>query len=63
MIDLLISVIFLLTYVALMRWVLPRFGVPTCLSGSCGVVPRRKRTKEQESEHASSGCGKATPER
>lgn len=29
MIDLLRLLIFLLAYVALMRWVLPRFGVPT----------------------------------
>jgi len=25
---------------ALFRWVLPAVGVPTCLSGTCGTVPR-----------------------
>jgi hypothetical protein len=62
MIDLLKLVIFLLGYVVLMRWVLPRLGVPTCLSGPCGGAAQRKRSMEQESEHASSGCCKPTPE-
>jgi len=33
--------IFLLAYIVLMRWVLPRLGVPTWLSGQCNAAGRR----------------------
>jgi hypothetical protein len=31
---------FLAVWFVLNRWVLPLFGVPTCMSGSCGVDRR-----------------------
>jgi len=31
---------FLVFWFALNRWILPRFGVPTCMSGACGVDRR-----------------------
>ena len=30
---------FLLAWIVLNRWVLPWFGVPTCMSGACSVTP------------------------
>lgn len=38
-------VLFVLGYVALMRWVLPALGVPTCMSGACRV-PQARTPKE-----------------
>ena len=61
--DLTKLLFFLLGYVVLMKWLLPWFGVPTCMSGACNVAARRKRGIEQESELASSRPGKPTPER
>jgi hypothetical protein len=59
--DLLRLILFLLGYVVLMKWVLPRLGVPTCLSGACAVPARPKQSVERESELASNS--KPTPER
>ena len=61
--DLTRLLFFLLGYVVLMKWLLPWLGVPTCMSGSCNVAARRKRTTEQESEEASHRIGKPNPER
>ena len=30
----------LVAWIALNRWILPRFGVPTCMSGCCGAQRR-----------------------
>lgn len=35
----------------LMRWVLPAIGIPTCMSGACGL-PRPEPRKEKNSESA-----------
>jgi hypothetical protein len=40
--------LFVGAYVVLMRWVLPRFGIRTCLSGQCGVIPRTGHSPENE---------------
>ncbi len=36
-------VLFIALYIVVMRWVLPKFGVPTCLSNSCGIAERREK--------------------
>ena len=33
----------LAAYVVLMRRVLPKLGIPTCMSGSCAIAPRREK--------------------
>lgn len=39
---------FLVFWVVLNRWVLPWFGVATCMSGACGVDPRRAAVHRSE---------------
>jgi hypothetical protein len=46
-------VVFVGVYAALMKWVLPRFGVPTCMSSSC-VGFRRTNDSEQQPQEAES---------
>lgn len=36
--DLLLPLAVLLAWIVLNRWVLPWFGVPTCMSGGCGTA-------------------------
>lgn len=43
--ELVILVGFLAGWFALNRWVLPWFGVSTCLSGSCAVSARPAETE------------------
>jgi hypothetical protein len=31
-------------YIVLMKWVLPRLGIATCISGSCGVRSRPEKS-------------------
>jgi len=50
MADLLKALIFVLAYIALMRWVLPWLGVPTWMARSCSVASRRQNTLEREPE-------------
>ena len=38
--DLLVFGGFILFWFALQRWILPRLGVPTCMSGGCGPGDR-----------------------
>jgi hypothetical protein len=51
--DLARLLLFLFSYVILMRWLLPWLGVPTCMSGECNVAACRKQTIEQQSEDSS----------
>jgi hypothetical protein len=44
-------ILFIGAYVVLMKWILPRFGVPTCMSNSCSVESRH----ESERKAAKSG--------
>jgi hypothetical protein len=39
--DLLIPILVVVAYFALMRFVLPALGIPTCMSGSCGMPAAR----------------------
>ena len=52
--DLLRLFLFLLAYLVLMKWVLPRLGVPTCLSGNCNAAWLWKRStrKGHGSDHS-----------
>lgn len=36
----------IVAWFVLSRWVLPWFGINTCMSGSCGVDPRPAVTEE-----------------
>lgn len=36
----------LIAYLVLMRWALPRMGVPTCGSGECSVFPLSESRSE-----------------
>jgi len=47
--DWLWFVVIFVAYIVLMRWVLPRFGVPTWMSGSCGAEDRRRQTGDKKS--------------
>jgi hypothetical protein len=38
---------FLLLYLIVMKWVLPKLGVPTCMANSCAVAARRKETNQK----------------
>jgi hypothetical protein len=44
MYEFLYFALFLATWIALNRWILPWLGVPTCMSGAC-AVDSRPRTK------------------
>jgi hypothetical protein len=41
--------LFLAAWIVLNRWVLPWFGVPTCMSGSC-QIDRRPEVRQAASE-------------
>ena len=43
--DVLFVVGFIAFWIALNRWILPWFGVQTCMSGACARVPQDKRIK------------------
>lgn len=42
--DTLTFVVILVAWFVFNRWVLPRLGIPTCMSGACDV-PSKKATK------------------
>jgi hypothetical protein len=46
--DIAFVLLFLGAWIALNRWILPRFGISTCMSGRCAVDPpptaREKRS-------------------
>ena len=55
--------LFLAAWIVLNRWVLPWFGISTCMSGSCGVDRRPavghdvpERVGEQEAFSECTGC-------
>jgi hypothetical protein len=45
--------IILAAYVVLTRWILPRFGVGTCMTGSCPVESRREKKKTESAPQPS----------
>ena len=51
--DTMRMILFLVGYVVLMRWVLPRLGVRTCMSGNCAVPQRPKRAEEHKPDDSS----------
>lgn len=46
---------------ALFRWVLPWFGVATCLSGSCGIIEPDESGRWSECEAAGASQGIGSP--
>ncbi|MDE3199032.1 MAG: hypothetical protein KGN84_21970 [Acidobacteriota bacterium] len=50
MTDLLKLLLFFGGYFVLMRWILPAFGIPTCMSGSCSLPAPREKTENKDSE-------------
>ncbi|GIX01532.1 MAG: hypothetical protein KatS3mg112_0469 [Thermogutta sp.] len=73
--DALIILLFLGLWIVLNKWVLPWFGIPTCMSGgccgpsSCAIQPRTKEnppetseaTDETESQSRVQNGGKTAP--
>ena len=49
--DIAFVLLFLGAWIALNRWILPRFGISTCMSGSCAVDPP-SATREKEPDRA-----------
>jgi hypothetical protein len=47
--------LFLGGYIVLMRWVFPRLGIRTCLSGNCGVRPYRDRSSQSVENNKEAG--------
>ncbi|WP_165070046.1 hypothetical protein [Paludisphaera rhizosphaerae] len=45
MLDALLPLAILALWIALFRWILPWMGIPTCMSGGCGLPPQ---TEAQE---------------
>lgn len=43
--DLLLVIGFLVFWIALNRWILPWFGVQTCMSGACARVPHAEQSE------------------
>lgn len=49
--DFVWMIIFLAGWFALQMWILPRFGISTCMSGACRVPePSDKKEKEKSDE-------------
>ena len=42
----LLFILFLVAWFSLNRWILPWFGIPTCMSGDCGVDPPRAAVRD-----------------
>lgn len=42
--------IFLAVWFSLQLWILPKMGIPTCMSGACAVPPKKKEAKPAEEE-------------
>ena len=49
--------LFILGYVVLMRWVLPAFGVSTCMSGACRI-PEAHQKPSGDTGHPPEGSGR-----
>jgi hypothetical protein len=39
------------------RWVLPWFGIQTCMSGACAQLPRAHSARQQETENPTKPIG------
>jgi hypothetical protein len=56
--DMWIYFLFFVGWIALQRWILPRFGIPTCMSGACRVpVKNTKQAQEPKSEKSRQTSG------
>lgn len=42
--------VILVVWVGLLKYVFPRLGIPTCMSGQCGI-PDQTRDKHQKKEN------------
>jgi hypothetical protein len=49
--DIAFVLLFLGAWIVLNRWILPRFGISTCMSGSCAVDPPLA-TRQKEPDQA-----------
>ena len=63
--DALIVIGFVVFWIVLNRWVLPRFGVQTCMSGACQRVPSTELLTQpnktlQEKSHVPQRTGRET---
>jgi hypothetical protein len=57
--------LFLAAWIVLNRWVLPWFGISTCMSGSCGVDRRPAvghEAPDRAGEHEAFSEGQALPD-
>jgi len=46
--DLVVLFLVLSAWIVLNRWVLPWFGIPTCMGGACQARPRMSNQGEQK---------------
>lgn len=53
--DALILTAVLFGWIALNRWILPWFGIPTCMSGACTTPQHDKKRRVPPSGKASDG--------
>ncbi len=44
-------IIFLVVWVVLMRYILPKMGIPTCMSGMCGLPGDFYKKQVKDPEH------------
>ena len=49
--DWLKAVLWVAGYIAVMRWVLPAFGIPTCMSGACQIPQKQAKPTEVAQPH------------
>ena len=47
--DILVFVVIIVAWIALNLWILPWFGVHTCMSGACSRVPRAETLESRKS--------------
>lgn len=52
--DMLLPLAFLVVWFLLMRFILPAFGVPTCMSGACRISNERKNELQKEKQQNAS---------
>ncbi len=52
--DLLEVLLLVAVWFALMKYVLPAFGIPTCMTGSCGWKPKEKESGNEKKEESDS---------
>ena len=56
--EFLLPLVVVAAFIILQMWVLPYFGINTCMSGACGPSSTQKRASEQE--HSDKGGVSAT---